>query len=156
MTVLGDAVGKCGGITELAQLGKGVLLRGDSGKGKTRIMWRIMRLHFDAGKSIKSYTAGAFERACRDAAGEFELTDWFESLASADCVFIDDLGKSPWSPATTSTFFDLLESRSSSGRPMYVTTNLSGDSLLRQLKLEKDIGEPMLRRLREFCELHTI
>lgn len=135
---------------------KGLLMRGDSGKCKTRIMWRLMRRYFDMGRSIRAFTAGSFERACRDAAGKFHLTEWFEDLAGVDCLFLDDLGKAPWSQTTTSTFFDILEARSSTRRPMFVTTNLSGDTLLQQLKLEKDIGEPMLRRLREFCELVVV
>lgn len=128
----------------------GLVLRGASNGAKTRSMFRLLRKFHDEGRSIIAYTSAGFERQARDAAGNFTLTAWTEQLKSVDCLFLDDLGKSTWSPTTTATFFDLIEQRIGAGRPIYLTTNLTGEALMTNLKVGKDIGEPLLRRIREF------
>ena len=132
---------------------KGLLIRGKSDVGKTRIMWRLLRKHFDSGRGVIAYTSGSFERASRDAAGNFTLTEWFNRLCAVDCLFFDDLGKVSWSKTTTATFFDLVEHRTSNLKPLFITTNLAGDTLLTVLQVDKDLGAPLLQRLREHCDV---
>jgi DNA replication protein DnaC len=97
-------------------------------------------------------SAGEFDRAARDAAGKFQLTEWFESLASSDVLFMDDLGKGKWTAATAGQFWELIDARSKEARPVFITTNCSGETLVRSLGLNKDVAEPLLRRLRESCK----
>lgn len=134
----------------------GLILRGDTGAGKTRAMFRLLRVYFDRvapRPRIMALTAGQFDRQARDAAGTFTLTPWFDRLASADVVFIDDLGKGRWTPATSGQFWDLVDSRTRHGRPMFITTNFSGGHLVKVLGLDDDTAEPLLRRLREYCRV---
>ena len=131
----------------------GLILRGDTGTGKTRCMYRLLRAyHIQTPRpKIVAMTAGQFDREARDAAGTFTLSAWFSRLASADVLFIDDLGKGKWSEATSAQFWELVDDRTRNGRPLFITTNTSGETLVRTLGLQRDIAEPLLRRLREHC-----
>lgn len=128
---------------------QGLIVRGKSGCGKTRATWRMLRRSFESGKRIKAVASGEFDRQARDAGGKFTLTEWVERMIAADVLFIDDLGKAPWTPATVGIWFDILDGRYRHGRPIVITTNLDGASLVKQLRIGPDIGEPMLRRMRE-------
>lgn len=129
--------------------GQGMIVRGKSGHGKTRAVWRLIRKAFDAGQKIRALASGDFDRQARDAGGTFTLTEWVDRLVAADVLFLDDLGKAPWTPATVGIWFDVLDGRYREGRPIVVTTNLDGAALCKQLRIGPDIGEPMLRRMRE-------
>jgi len=134
---------------------QGLILRGGTGAGKTRAMFRLLRGYFlqTPRPKIVALTAGQFDREARDAAGKFVLTDWFDRLAGADVLFIDDLGKGRWTPATAGQFWEIVDDRTKRQRPVFLTTNLNGDTLVQSIWLEKDIAEPLLRRLRESCKV---
>jgi DNA replication protein DnaC len=140
-------------IMEHPLTGQGLVARGDSGTGKTRAVWRLLRRFHDAGRYVRALTSGEFDRQARDAGGRFTLTEWVERMVETDVLFIDDLGKAPWTPATVGLFFDVLDERYRAGRSMFLTTNLSGQKLVTQLRIGKDIGDPMLRRIRETCKV---
>lgn len=133
----------------------GLILRGHTGAGKTRCMFRLLRLyHVQIPRPrIVALTSGEFDRQARDAAGDFSLTKWFNRLVAADAVFIDDLGKGKWTASTAGQFWELVDARTKEARPLFLTTNLSGDTLVQHLGVGKDIGEPLLRRLRENCKV---
>lgn len=157
---------ECGGHTDLARLDvaqpgwqklldyklgpRGLLIRGPTGRGKTRVTWRLLRMLWDQGQRISALTAGELDRQCRDAAGNFTLNSWFKRLATADVFFLDDLGKGHWTQATEAHFFDLVDERTRKGKPILVTTNDSGETLA--ARLSDDRAEPLIRRLRDYCE----
>lgn len=131
----------------------GLILRGGTGTGKTRCMYRLLRAYHESKPrpSIEAVTAGQFDRQARDAAGTYTLSQWFNRIASADILFIDDLGKAKWTPATIGQFWELIDDRTSHGRPFFATTNLNAANLIKQLDIGPDIGDPLIRRLREHC-----
>lgn len=132
----------------------GLILRGPTGAMKTRCMFRLLRTyHVQTPRSrIVAMTAGEFDRGARDAGGEFTLSKWFDRIATADALFLDDVGKGKWTAATAGQFWELVDARTKEGRPIFMTTNLSGKTLVEHLGLGPDIGEPLLRRLRESCK----
>ena len=134
---------------------EGLILRGGTGAGKTRCMYRLLRSYhvLTPRPRIVAMTAGQFDREARDAAGTFTLSAWFDRLARADVVFIDDIGKGRWTPATSGQFWELVDDRTRNGRPLFLTTNTSGETLVQSLGLDRDIAEPLLRRLREHCRV---
>jgi DNA replication protein DnaC len=67
-----------------------------------------------------------------------------------DIVFLDDLGKGYWTENTEALWFDLLEHRTSQGRPIIVTTNYSGQELIRGSRSEATAYA--MRRLRDYCD----
>lgn len=138
------------------QLGPtGLILRGPTGAMKTRCMFRLLRrYHVTVPRPrIVAMTAGEFDRGARDAAGDFTLSRWFDRLAGADALFLDDVGKGKWTAATAGQFWEIVDARTKDGRPLFITTNLSGRTLVDHLGLGPDIGEPLLRRLRESCKV---
>lgn len=134
---------------------RGLILRGGTGAGKTRSMYRLFRTYFDKSPRPRliAMTSGQFDRQCRDAAGTFTLSQWFDRLAKADALFIDDIGKGKWTPATASQFWELVDDRTRNRRPIFLTTNLNGETLVSSLGLDRDIAEPLLRRIRETCDV---
>lgn len=130
----------------------GLIIRGATGTGKTRTMFRLLRVYHQAHPrpSIIALSSGQFDRQARDAAGKYSLTEWFERLAKVDCLFIDDIGKGKWTPATAGHFWELVDDRTKHHRPLYLTTNHNGETLAQAIGLDRDIAEPLIRRLREF------
>lgn len=137
---------------------RGLILRGPTGAAKTRCMFRLVRRYFCGSPRprIIAMSAGRFDREARDAAGTFTLTKWFEKLAHADVFFLDDLGKGRWTEATSGQFWELVDDRTKHGRPIFLTTNLTGETLVETLGLQRDIAEPLMRRLRENCASITM
>jgi DNA replication protein DnaC len=129
---------------------RGLLVRGESGHCKTRAMWRLLRQLFLERRSIVAMTAARFDRECRDAGGNFSLSSWFDRLATVDALFVDDLGKGAWTQATEAQFFDLIDARTREGMPILVTSNDNGQTLANRLSDGR--AEPLIRRLRDYCE----
>jgi hypothetical protein len=130
---------------------RGLVIRSRaSGLCKTRAVWRLMRKQWNEGRNIAAFTAGAFQRHAQDEAGKFTLTPWFNKIASADILFLDDLGKGYWTENTEAVWFDMLEQRTSQGKPVIVTTNYTGDELIKSSRSEATTYA--VRRLRDYCE----
>lgn len=129
---------------------RGLLVRGETGRCKTRAMWRVLRSLFDKGKSVAAFTSAKFDRDCRDAGGNFTLSKWFDRLVAVDALFIDDLGKAQWTPSTEAQFFDLIDERTRSGFPLLVTTN--DDRATLAARVSDDRSGPLIRRLTDYCE----
>jgi hypothetical protein len=129
---------------------RGLLVRGETGQCKTRAMWRLLRQLFGERRKVVARTSAHFDRECRDAGGNFTLSDWFKRLAEVDVLFLDDLGKARWTEGTEAQIFDLIDIRTREGRPILATTNDTGTSLA--ARLSPDRGEPLIRRLRDYCE----
>lgn len=127
---------------------KGLLVRGDTGKCKTRAVWRLLRAQFDAHRRIFATTAGRLAREFADAAGNHRQGEWFTPMVEADIFFLDDLGKKPWTPNVWAEFFELIDERAKRHRPFIITTNEDSKSL--KLKCSDPVTwEPLLRRLTE-------
>lgn len=154
-----------GGKTEIARLelrqpklkellawsgNRGLIIRGVTGTCKTRSVWRLARRLWNERRSYTVLTSGAFERQFRDAAGHYRLSDWFDLLHGMDVLILDDLGKTPWSPATEAQWFDLVDARTRDDRPIIVTTNDTGDTLAARMAPER--ADALIRRLRDYCD----
>jgi DNA replication protein DnaC len=134
---------------------KGILLRGSTGRCKTRAMWRLLRGLFEQGKKIAAMTSGDFGRDFADACGTHTRKPWFERLSSIDVLFIDDLGKSVWTPGVWGEFFELVESRVKRRLPLLLTTNEIGDTLGKKCA-DQVTWIPLNRRLKEHFQNITL
>ena len=132
----------------------GILLTGDTGTGKTRVAWLMLRRILV--QSARDYTFEWFDaigfgheisRHYRDEDAE----DWFEKLASSDLVFFDDLGKLKLTERAETELFGLIERRCAARLPIVATTNDTGDTL--GSRLTDNRGPALIRRLREFCNV---
>ena len=66
-------------------------------------------------------------------------------------LFLDDLGKAKFTERVEMEFYDLIEFRAANKLPILFTANMSGKQLTEALG--EDRGEPIMRRLREFCDI---
>jgi DNA replication protein DnaC len=130
---------------------RGLILRGETGACKTRCLWRLMRRLWVEKRGFEVLTAGQFDRQCRDAGGNFTLTEWFDGLANVEVLCIDDLGKGAWSDGTEANWFDLVDERGRNERPIIITTNDTGSSLESRMKPER--AAALVRRLRDYCDV---
>jgi DNA replication protein DnaC len=140
--------------------GRGLVLAGPTGLGKTRAIWHLLRrLVVEENKRVETYTATKFGIKAEQMMelGRGLTAEWTTSLASPHVLFIDDLGQMKMIASRhewlSSLIFDFVETRMAEGRPMFFTTNLSQPELCAYTG--KDRGEPFLRRIMECCELIT-
>ncbi len=129
----------------------GLLLVGPTDTGKTRCAYLLLKRLWDAGRNVEMFDCAAFGhevgRRFRDGGGE----DWTDSLAHTEVVFLDDLGKVPFTERAEAELFTLIERRCANMLPLIVTSNMTGQELARKATVDR--GAPMVRRLREFCRV---
>ncbi len=133
------------------QDGQGLGLIGDTGKCKTRMVFEMLvrqRLRFD-------YITGfglqlAAQEKWKDDAQRAKLA----TLRKSKVLVIDDLGKQRWTEAGEAEVFDIVEERTSHLRPIIFTSNQVGKDL--EKVISDNVCGPLLRRLREYCQIITV
>lgn len=130
----------------------GLMLHGDTRKGKSRIAWQVARREFKAGKSIKALNASSGIRyAALYTQSTANAERWFDFAASCDLLILDDVFKVKLTEAFECALFGIICERTEHRRPFIVTMNDTGDTLLS--RLSQDRGASMIERLREFCKI---
>ena len=134
---------------------------GETGGGKTRAMYLLLRSLYVCGFSVEAMTHPEFSATAVRLAVEGykgEQSRWVRDLKRADILFIDDLGKSRFTTADGSAkhaeeaLWDICENRWQNRKPFFFTCNKrNGDELA--ASMSEDKGQPFLRRLREFCKI---
>lgn len=109
------------------------LFLGGTGLGKTHLSSAIAKVVIEKGFSVSYDSAqniiSAFEKERFMKEGETPLTDRY---FSADLLIIDDLGAEVHSKNSVSYFYTLINTRLIAGKPVIVSTNLTGSSLQSQ------------------------
>jgi DNA replication protein DnaC len=126
---------------------RGLLLRGDTGMGKTRTMFRVVRVFWERGIKCAIWTPGQFEAECQAARDKGQLKSFLANQIGARVLFMDDLAKTRWYPSTEGIFFDIVEARTRDHRLILVTTNHSGATM--EKLFSDNIAAPLVRRLRD-------
>ena len=130
---------------------KGLMIAGDTGKGKTRAAFLLMHKIHMQGMSVEIFHGNSFAHQCAINFGEMNGEKWIAEISRRKVVFFDDLGKFKLTERVEAELFGLIEIRMAHKRPIIATTNLTGDAL--KGKMTSDRGEPLVRRLRECCEI---
>lgn len=132
---------------------RGYIAVGPTGVGKTRMTMILLRRlieqeMFGVKYSLMTFYAGELERYTRKAA---DYDDAMNKLSRARLVVIDDLGKEKFTERYEYMLFNLLETRTNKNLPTLITTNHTGDSLMRCFK-DPSTAEPFRRRINEFFD----
>jgi DNA replication protein DnaC len=137
--------------------GRGILLTGPTGLGKSRAFWSLLhRLMVHEGHEVEIWSAADLFRELQIQVnyGRDDSARWLRRRAEAPILAIDDLGqqailsaRADWAGAA---FFDLIDKRMGHRRPMIITTNLTARDIAGGHGLR---GDPLLRRLLDACEV---
>lgn len=133
---------------------KGLLLMGDSGTGKTRVAWALLRriLIEDSKRySFAWFDCVSFGHSISKRYREDTAEEWLEEMSQKYILFFDDLGKLKLTERAEAELFGLIERRCANQLPIIATTNDTGDSLASRMTDNR--GPAMIRRLREFCDV---
>lgn len=138
---------------------RGLGMLGLTGIGKTRAAFIALRRAFDAGKACRSISHNAFTRTVqtafagdgRDREDAKALLDGFQRC---DVLLLDDLGKPPPTERADAELEELVEVRTCNLKPILWSANGSAGWLVK--RMGSDRGEPLVRRLSEFCDIITV
>lgn len=128
---------------ELSAKGKGLILMGNAGTGKTHLASAISNYLMDDLIPVKF---GTFISLLDSLKKAFRTDrDIISSLTSTPLLVIDDLGKEKYTEWARQILFQVVDERYNKELPIIITTNLN----LQELK--ERIGEPITSRLMEMC-----
>jgi DNA replication protein DnaC len=126
-----------------------LILHGVTGRGKSRLMWQVLRrLAVEHGMPPLYFAAGELSPAVSAAWADMRAAALVESIKRAKVLAFDDLDKDRLSPKAEETLFAAISHRADYGKPTIITTNLTGEPLVARMSAE--MGTALLRRLREF------
>jgi DNA replication protein DnaC len=131
--------------------GIGLLLCGPSGAGKSRCAWKLLSREFFSGKTVAVLDSSfAITYAHKVTVSPSEAYDWLNEAMDAQILLLDDVFKVRLHDSgAESALFSVVTARTESKRPMIVTTQDVGRTLVS--KMSPDRGEALVRRLKEFC-----
>lgn len=119
-------------FSEFRNQGKGLLLYGNVGTGKTYAACEIANALIDKGISA---LVTNFARIINTLQGTFEKQEYIDSLNDFELLVIDDLGIERDTPFAKEQVYNIIDSRYRAGLPMIITTNLS----IEKIKKPEDI-----------------
>lgn len=119
-------------FSELRKRGKGLLLYGNTGTGKTYAACEIANALIDKGYPVLVVN---FSRVLNTLQGTFEKQEYIDGFNNFQLLVIDDLGIERDTAYAKEQVYNIIDSRYRSGLPMIITTNMSMD----KIKNPKDI-----------------
>ena len=132
-------------FSELRKSGKGLLLYGNTGTGKTYTACEIANALIDKGYPV---LVTNFARILNTLQGTFEKQEYVDSFNRYQLLVIDDLGIERDTAYAKEQVFNIIDSRYRSGLPMIITTNLT----MEKIKNPEDIeNRRIYDRILERC-----
>lgn len=121
-------------FTDFKKDGKGLLLYGTVGTGKTYFAACIANALIDEGYSVLMTN---FARLTNSIQGTFDgKNEFIDSLQRYTLLIIDDLGAERKSEYMQETVFNIIDARYRSGLPFIITTNLTAE----EIKKPQEVG----------------
>ena len=130
---------------------RGLLLHGQTGTGKSRTAWLVLKTaHFEGKKILVLNGASAIRYAAIFSTSTADAEKWIDRHANVDVLFMDDAFKVKLTESYEAALFAVIDSRMENLRPIIATTNDTGETLAG--RMSQDRGAAMVRRLRECCD----
>jgi DNA replication protein DnaC len=130
---------------------KGLILHGESGRGKTRCAWSLMAREHAQGRSIEVMDSLAgLEYAGKFSTSTSEAEKWVKRMISPHLLLMDDIFKNKLTDSFEGIVFAIIDHRIQHQRPTIITSNDTGATLAG--RMTQDRANPLLRRLREHCQ----
>ena len=111
---------------ELKKQGKGLLLYGNVGRGKTYAACEVANALIDKGYSV---LVTNFSKVLNTLQSTFEKQEYIDSLNKVSLLVIDDLGIERSTEYAKEQVYNVIDSRYRANLPMIITTNLSMDNI---------------------------
>lgn len=111
---------------EMKKQGKGLLLYGSCGTGKTYAACEVANALIDKGYPV---LVTNFARVINALQATFEKQEYIDSFNRFSLLVIDDLGIERNTEFAKEQVFNIIDSRYRAGLPMIITTNLSIDKI---------------------------
>ena len=132
-------------FAELKQQGKGLLLFGTVGTGKTFAAACVANALIDKGYPC---LVTNFARIANTVQGTFEKQAYYDSLNQYSLLVLDDLAAERKTDYMQEIVYNVIDSRYRAGLPLIVTTNLTNDELKHPADI---INQRTFSRLFEMC-----
>lgn len=129
---------------------KGILMKGDTGLGKTHLSLAIANEVINSGYSVVYVSAPDIlnklerEHFSYNYSGEQQL---MQSLFDCDLLILDDLGTEFITQFSSTTVYNIFNSRINMGKPIIISTNLTSD------ELEKTYTQRFISRVMATCSV---
>ena len=132
-------------FSEFRKIGKGLLLYGSIGTGKTYAACEVANALIDKGYPV--YVTN-FSRVLNTLQGTFDKQEYIDELNRYQLLVIDDLGIERETAFAKEQVFNVIDARYRAGLPMIITTNLTIDDI----KKPNNIGDSRIYdRILERC-----
>lgn len=118
---------------EMKKQGKGLLLYGNVGTGKTYAACEVANALIDKGYPV---LVTNFARIINALQATFEKQEYIDSFNRFSLLVIDDLGIERNTEFAKEQVFNIIDSRYRAGLPMIITTNLSIDKIKKPNDIE--------------------
>lgn len=120
-------------FTELKKQGKGLLLYGNVGRGKTYAACEVANALIDKGYSV---LVTNFSRLLNTLTSTYDKQEYIDDLNEFSLLVIDDLGIERSTEFAKEQVYNIIDSRYRVGLPMIITTNLSIDKIKNPTDIE--------------------
>lgn len=118
---------------ELRKQGKGLLLYGNVGRGKTYAACEVANALIDKGYSV---LVTNFSRVLNTLQSTYEKQEYIDSLNGYALLVIDDLGIERSTEYAKEQVYNIIDARYRANLPMIITTNLSIDKIKNPTDIE--------------------
>ena len=117
---------------EFKRDGRGILLYGTVGTGKTYYAASVANGLIDKGYSVLMTN---FARLSNQIQGTWEKNDVIDDLSRYSLIILDDLGAERKSEYMQEIVFNIIDSRYRTGLPFFITTNLSIEEIKKPIDI---------------------
>ena len=132
-------------FAEMSERGKGLLLFGPTGTGKTFYACAIANALIEQGYSAIVTT---FAEISADLQGTWAKNEVYNELNSVDLLVLDDLAAERNTEYMQEIVFTVIDARCAANKPMIVTSNLTADEFKKPTTQERG---RIFSRLQEAC-----